>query len=163
MKTIADIEFIGTKASISSPVPFDLEDGEYMVTIEPKKRKRSLEQNAYFWSLVMEICKKEDGYLKEKEATYGNLLKMAGVKHVGFIIRHEALEDWLKMVKPSNYLIISGQVVKGVPYDTVYVFNGSSTFDSKEMSKLIDTTLRYASEIGVPDVESYWKGLLNDN
>ena len=51
MKTIAETKFIGNQALISSPIPFNLEDGEYMVSIEPKKKKRSLEQNKLFWKL----------------------------------------------------------------------------------------------------------------
>ena len=163
MQTVAKTKFIGNQALICSPVPFQLEDGEYIITIEPKRKRRSLEQNSYFWALVMEICKKEDGYLKEKEATYGHLLQMAGVKYCAQIIKHEALQDWLNITKVSNYMIVSGQVVKGVAYDTVYVFLGSSRLDTAQMSELIDVTLRYASEVGVENVDDYWRNILNDN
>ena len=56
MRTIAETKFIGNQALVSAPVPFGLDDGEYMVSIEPKKKKRSLDQNRYFWKLVGEIA-----------------------------------------------------------------------------------------------------------
>lgn len=40
----------------------------------------------------------------------------------------------------------------------VYLFYGSSKMDTKEMSDLIDTTLRYASELGI--YTPYWEELL---
>ena len=58
--------------------------------------------------------------------------------------------------------VIKQQTINHEVYDTIWAFYGSSTFDTKEMSDLIETTLKYAEEVGVPDVNSYWKGLLND-
>lgn len=160
MKTIAETKFIGNQALISSPVPFGMEDGEYMVTIEPKKKKRTLEQNRYFWALIGEIAKKEDGDLRNTDLLYTTLLQMSGAKYETMIIKHEALEGFKKLVR--HVKVIKQQVINHELYDTAYVFYGSSTFSSSEMADLIDTTLRYAEEAGVEDVNSYWKGLLND-
>lgn len=156
---IANTTFNGNLAVINAPFPFQLEDGEYIVTIEAKKKKRSLDQNAYFWKLLGEICKKENGDLKGIEDLYVNLLEMAGAKYTATIIKHEALEEFKKLVR--HVKIIKQQTIKNVLYDTVYVFYGSSTFNSAEMSKLIDVTLNYAAEVGVGDVYEYWKGLLD--
>jgi len=161
MKTIANTKFIGNQAMISAPVPFQLEDGEYMVTIEPKKKKRSLDQNSYFWALLGEICKKENGDLRDVEDLYVNLLEMSGAKYAALIVKHEALEDLKKMVR--HIKVIKQQIVKNELYDTIYTFYGSSTFTTSEMSQLIDVTLKYAEEVGVADVENYWRGVLNDN
>lgn len=161
MKTIANTKFIGNQAMISAPVPFQLEDGEYMVTIEPKKKKRSLDQNSYFWALLGEICKKENGDLRDVEDLYVNLLEMSGAKYAALIVKHEALEDLKKMVR--HIKVIKQQTVKNELYDTIYTFYGSSTFTTSEMSQLIDVTLKYAEEVGVADVENYWRGVLNDN
>lgn len=161
MRTIAQTRFVDNKAILCAPLPFDLADGEYMITIEPKKRKRSLDQNAYFWKLIGEISKKENGTLSDVENIYINLLEMAGAKYVGMIIKHEALEDFRKQMR--HVKVIKQQTVKNVLYDTIYAFYGSSTFSTDEMSQLIDVTLRYAEEVGVEDVESYWRGILNDN
>ncbi|MBQ6126771.1 MAG: hypothetical protein IJI77_07135, partial [Erysipelotrichaceae bacterium] len=92
MRTIAETKFIGNQALVSAPVPFNLDDGEYLVSIEPKKKKRSLDQNRYFWKLVGEIAKKENGDLSDVDTLYTNLLQMSGAKYESLIIKHEALE-----------------------------------------------------------------------
>ena len=161
MKTIADTKFVGNTALIQAPVPFALEDGEYEVTIEKKKRHRTLDQNKYFWKLLGEISKKENGDLKDVENLYTHLLEMAGAKYESMIIKHEALDRWKQLVR--HVKIIKQQIVRNELFDTIYTFYGSSTFDTSEMADLIDTTLRYASEVGVEGVDDYWRKLLNDN
>ncbi len=160
MRTIAETKFIGNQALVSAPVPFNLDDGEYLVSIEPKKKKRSLDQNRYFWKLVGEIAKKENGDLRDVDELYTNLLQMSGAKYESVIIKHEALERFKSLVR--HVKIMKQQVINHELYDTVWAFYGSSQFDTSEMAQLIDTTLKYAEEAGVPDVNSYWKGLLND-
>ena len=160
MRTIAETKFIGNQALISAPVPFGLEDGEYMVSIEPKKKKRSLDQNKYFWALLGEISKKENGDLQQVDSLYTHLLQMAGAKYETLIIKHEALERFKSLVR--HVKVIKQQVINHELYDTIYAFYGSSMFDTKEMTQLIDTTLNYAYEVGVEDVDNYWKGVLND-
>lgn len=160
MKTIAETKFMGNTALISAPSPFPLEDGEYLITIEKKKKGRSLRQNKYFWKLLGEIQKHEDGQIKDVNELYTRLLEMAGAKYESMIIKHEALDRWKQLVR--HVKVIKQQTVKNELYDTIYTYYGSSTFSSKEMADLIDVTLRYASEIGVPDVDNYWRELLND-
>lgn len=160
MRTIAETKFIGNQALISAPVPFNLDDGEYMVSIEPKRKKRSLDQNRYFWALLGEISKKENGDLREVENLYTHLLQMSGAKYETLIIKHEALERFKGLVR--HVKVIKQQVINHELYDTIYAFYGSSTFDTSEMAQLIDKTLDYAYEVGVNDVHNYWRELLND-
>lgn len=160
MKTIAETKFIGNQALICSPIPFNLEDGEYLVSIEPKKKKRSLDQNRLFWKLVGEIAKKEDGDLRNVDDLYTYLLQMSGAKYEVFNVKHEALEGVKRIYK--HVRVVKQKEVRGCLWDVCFVFYGSSTFDTKEMSQLIDTTLNYAMEIGVDNVNDYWKEVLND-
>ena len=158
MRTIAETKFIGNQALISAPIPFELEDGEYMVSIEPKKKRRSLDQNRYFWALLGEIAKKEDGNLRNIENLYTHLLEMSGAKYETLIIKHEALKRFQSLVR--HVKVVKQQVIDHEVYDTIYAFYGSSKFDSGEMSQLIDTTLNYAYEVGVEDIKNYWEELL---
>lgn len=157
MKTIAQVKFIDNQALLSSPVPFGMDDGEYMVTIEPKKNRRSIGQNRYFWALIGEIAKKENGDLKEIQNLYLHLLQMAGAKYEVLMIKHEALDRFKSLYR--DVMVVNQTVINGELYDLLYAFYGSSKFDSKEMSKLIDVTLNYAYEVGVEDVKNYWEGL----
>ena len=159
MKTVVESKFIGNQAMLSAPVPFNLEDGEYLVSLEPKKKKRSLDQNRYFWALLGEISRKENGNLKDVENLYTHLLEMSGAKYETLIIRHDALERFKSLVR--HVKVVKQQIVNHDIYDTVYAFYGSSTFDTSEMNHLIDTAIDYAYEVGVENPE-YWKGALYD-
>jgi len=123
MKTIAETKFIGNQAMISSPVAFNMEDGEYLITIEPKKKKRSIDQNRYFWALVGEIARKENGDLKDIDNLYTNLLQIAGAKYETLIIKHEALNRFKSLVR--HVKVIRQQMVNHELYDTIYAFYGS--------------------------------------
>ena len=125
-----------------------------------KKKKRSLEQNRMFWALLGEIAKKEDGNLRNIDELYTHLLMMAGAKYEVLNIKHDALQG-LKSLIP-HVKVVKQNIVNHVVWDVVYVFYGSSKFDTAEMSNLIDTTLNYASEVGVENVTNYWEELLND-
>ena len=159
MKTICEAKFINNQALISSPVPFNLEDGEYLVSLDRKKKKRTLDQNKYFWALLGEISKKENGNLQNVDNLYTFLLQMSGAKYETLIIKHEALERFKSMVR--HVKVVKQQTINHVVYDTIYAFYGSSTFDTSEMNRLIDTTINYAYEVGVENPE-YWKGALYD-
>lgn len=157
MKTVAEAKFIKNQALISSPVPFNLEDGEYLISLDKKKNKRTLEQNRYFWALLGEISKKENGNLKDIDNLYTHLLEMSGAKYEVLIMKHEALERFKGLVR--HVKVVKQQVINHEVYDTIYAFYGSSTFDTVEMANLIDATIDYAYAVGVEDPE-YWKGVL---
>ena len=162
MKTIALIKFIDNQALVSAPAAFNLDDGEYMVSIEQKRNKRSLDQNRYFWALLGEITKKENGDLKEINNLYVHLLKMAGAKYEVCMIKHEALERFKSLYR--DVMVVKQTTINNELYDLLYAFYGSSKFDSKEMTTLIDVTLNYAYEVGVESVKNYWEGILkNEN
>lgn len=160
MKTIALIKFIDNQALVSAPAAFNLDDGEYMVSIEQKRNKRSLDQNRYFWALLGEITKKENGDLKEINNLYVHLLKMAGAKYEVCMIKHEALERFKSLYR--DVMVVKQTTINNELYDLLYAFYGSSKFDSKEMTTLIDVTLNYAYEVGIESVKNYWEGILKN-
>ncbi len=140
----------------------DIEDGKYTVELKKYRKGRSLNQNAYFWKLVSEIAIKENGDLRDVDNLYSNLLKMSGAKYEVMYLKEDALESLKKNEVIKHCLVVKRQVINNQAMVTALIFYGSSKFDTKEMSNLIDTTLKYASEIGVEHVDDYWKGLLND-
>lgn len=160
MKSIAQVKFIDNQALVSAPTSFNLDDGEYMVSIEVLKKKRSLDQNRYFWALLGEITKKENGDLKEIQNLYVHLLKMAGAKYEVCMIKHEALERFRNLYR--DIMVVNNTTINQEEYDLIYAFYGSSKFNSKEMTNLIDVTLNYAYEVGVESVKNYWEGVLKN-
>lgn len=161
MKVIGEVKTIGDSIMIHADNLLEnLEDGKYTVELKKYRKGRSLDQNAYFWKLVGEIAKKEDGDLRNKDALYLHLLKMAGAKYEVLYLQEEALNSLLEFDVIKNCSIVNRKVINNVSMVTAYVFYGSSRFDTKEMSDLIDTALRYASEVGVENVDEYWRELL---
>ena len=82
MKLIADIRIEnGTlkfkqRSTVLSDIA-QMRDGEYVMTIERKQRKRSLMQNAYYWGVVVPLVKE-------------------GLLDVGYRMTTEAVHEYLK-------------------------------------------------------------------
>jgi len=132
------------------------ENTDVIVEIKKKTKSRSLTQNAYLWALIGEIAKFENGDLQDEDDIYKNLIKMAGARTDTLIIKTDAVESFVSNFRA--YEVLGEQVVKGEAYSTIRVYYGSSQLDTKEMGNLIDTTLKYADEVGIST--DYWKGLL---
>ena len=163
IKIIGDVKSIGSSIMIqANNLLNNVEDGKYTVELKKYRKGRSLNQNAYFWKLVSEIAVKEDGDLRDIDNLYSNLLKMSGAKYEVMYLKEDALESLKRNEVIKHCLVVKRQVINNQAMVTALIFYGSSKFDTKEMSNLIDTTLKYASEVGVEHVDDYWKGLLND-
>lgn len=164
MKVIGEVRSLGSSIMIQADNLMDsIDDGKYTIEFRKYRKGRSLDQNAYFWKLVAEIAKKEDGDLKNKDDLYSHLLMMSGAKYEVVYLEEEALESLKRFEVIRHCKIVKRQVIGNKAMVMAFLFYGSSKFDTKEMSDLIDTTLRYAAEVGVDNVDSYWKELLNDN
>lgn len=163
MKDIVNIKILKNNIlALKMNRPIDLnQEKRYEVDIKEYKSKRSLEQNRYLWLLITEIAKKENGGIANQDnitETYTNLLEIANAKFDFILCSPDAIKEFKKRFRAIR---INGTVViKTVEYTQLQVFYGSSTMNTKEMSQLIDTTLDYAYEVGVNDVDNYWKEIL---
>ena len=162
MRVIGDVKSIGSSIMIQADNLLEsIADGTYSIEFKKYRKGRSLDQNAYFWKLVTEIAKKEDGDLRNKDVLYCHLLEMAGAKYEILYMQEDALESLKQHEIVRDVKVIRREVINNQAMVTVYMFYGSSTFDTKEMADLIDVTLKYAAEVGVENVDSYWKGVLD--
>ena len=134
----------------------DLKPQEYAIEVKKPYKKRSLNQNSYLWALINEICLEEDGDISGAEDKYIQLLQMAGAKSVILEMPREAVDDFKEVFRTIK--ILDEYRDRDGIKATVQAFYGSSTFDTKEMAQLVDTKIRYASEIGI-EID-YWESLL---
>lgn len=76
----------------------DLPDGSYFITIAPpKKSKRSIELNSYYWCVVVEITRKDLGYSKEEmHSVFGNEFLSHELIFAGKVVR------WIKSTSKLN-------------------------------------------------------------
>lgn len=128
---------------------------ELEVSIKKHKESRSVRQNKMLWA-IMEKISYEINWSKREEdvmSVYRDLLKKANVKYV--------LLGAVKKAKPildANFRFVemmpNSEIIKnGEEFATFKCYIGSSQFDTKEMTELIDTALDYAIKVGVVDSE----------
>ena len=125
----------------------ELEKELYSLEIKKPRSKRSLNQNAYLWTLIRELALKMeeddmDVYIKllnETKAKYEVLKVLA--------IAESDLKKCFRVVKLLKY----DDTNKDYAYFQCYY--GSSTFTTEEKNKLIDTAISWCNELNIPTLE----------
>lgn len=136
----------------------ELENKPYSIEIKEVSNKRSLQQNAYLWALIDEIDKELNGYLSDRMGVYCQILEMANAKYE-YLLCEERVLDSLRENAGIRALEVKGnEYVNGIEYLLVKVYIGSSKFDTKEMTQLLDTAIHYAEELGI--VTDYYMEML---
>lgn len=140
-----------------------LKASELEIRIAKWRDKRSNNANAYFHLLVNEIAmltgESDDDVKRRLVVEYGALARDINGGIVGFKLPTGADVDsiypytkWIKSVEEG-----------GKEFDCYLVFKHSSDMDSKEMSRLIEGTIRDAQELGIdtdtPDARARWNEL----
>ena len=121
--------------------------------IKEQKKKRSLSQNSYAWSLINEIA---NSVRKSKEEVYFQMLKDYGQSQVVSMLSEINPNGYFKYFTELNHY------TQGTLNFTTYkLYKGSSEFDSKEMTVFIDGIIQEAKQLGIetmtPDEIARWK------
>lgn len=140
------MEIVGTKNEVIKAL-LELEDKKYRVDIKEYREKRSLDANAYMWKLCQLIA---EVIRSDKDSVYLDMLGKYGVfTHV--IAKPNVVEriksEW-RLVKDLGEVTVNEH--KGIQLQCYF---GSSTYDTKEMSKLIDGIVREAKDLGVKTLD----------
>lgn len=120
-----------------------------LLDIEAKKHrnKRSLDANAYCWVLLGKLAEKMDMKVEE---IYKMEIKEIGVYEV-LPIKNEAVEKFIEAWQKNGIgwpcEVIGKSKLDG--YTNVRAFYGSSTYDSKQMCKLIDSIIEDCKMQGI--------------
>lgn len=141
-----ELTYTGTMKQIKAKVSFmrgDVE-GLYDLTIKTHRNKRSLNANAYMWSL---ICKIADIVRSEKDAIYIEELRKYGQFDIVELRSEADPKTWWK------YYDIIGEVKHdGISFRQVKVYRGTSEYDSREMAIILDGVINDATEMGIPTI-----------
>ena len=87
---------------------------------------------------------------------------MAGIKTNILSIEKVAIEDFKRYSKARKINVLDEfKSVTGKENAVIEVIYGSSTFNTAEMSQLINAALTYADEIGLN--KGYWETLFKEN
>lgn len=132
-----------------------LKDTEVSVRITKHRHKRSLDANSYYWVLVTKIAE----VLKASKPFVHNMLlrkygqiEMFDSRGV-YIVIPDTEESTKKADEAEFYHLKPTSQVKlgkdGIMYRTYMMLRGSSDYDTKEMSELIDGTVSEAKQMGI--------------
>lgn len=132
----------------------NLRGKQVLITIKPYKKKRSLEANAYFHTLVGKIA---EVTRNSKPAIKNQLLSRYGQYEMGedgiehFIVRDDkdVSEREDIHLQPTSAIRVLDD---GKLYRVYRVIRGTHTYDTYEMSKLIDGTVSEAKELGIETI-----------
>lgn len=135
------ISFTGKVVDIKRKL-FQLdEDKVYDVEIKIHREKRSLNANSYCWKLCTEIASVINS---DKDSVYLLMLKRYGISDLVPISNQVPIDDYIK------YYDVESKTDK---YTWYKIYKGSSKYDTKEMSVLLNGIVSECKEMGIPTKE----------
>jgi hypothetical protein len=117
------------------------------VEVKQHREKRSLDANSYLWVLCQKIA---EALKTTKELVYKKAIRDVGQWEV-VPIKNEAVERWIE-VWSSKGLGWFAEVLedsKLAGYKKVISYYGSSVYDTREMSVLIDEVINTCNELHI--------------
>lgn len=130
------------------PLIFRLDkDTIYDVKINKHREKRSLNANAYLWKLVTEIGNILN---KSKEEVYLQMLIDYGQSEMISIFSEINVKGYFKYYKLAGTSILNGK-----EFNHYKIYKGSSEYNTKEMSILLEGAVQEAKNLGIKTKEDY--------
>lgn len=129
------------------------------IRIVQYRKKRSLDANAYYWTLLTKFA---DVIGLSNPEAHNMMLRGYGQSEIFdgkavYVTIPDTEEAEKKVNNATDYhLAPTSQVRMGnddVMYRTYRLLRGSRTYDTKEMSKLIDGLVTCCKEAGIPETE----------
>lgn len=117
------------------------QDREKLFEVKAYRQKRSLNANAYAWSLINEIANK---LRTSKDEVYLEMLKRYGQSKIISVLSEIDISRFVKY-----YEEIGKGHVEGKEFTHYRCFIGSSEYDSREMAILIDGIIDEAEALGI--------------
>jgi hypothetical protein len=123
-------------------------DKEYSIVIDKEVKKRSNDANRYFWELVGKLSEKVN---VSPEDIYRTYIKDIGGNYEVLPIRDDAVETWTKNWRSRGIgwqcEIIGESKLRG--YTNVICYYGSSTYNTKQFSRLINLCIDDCKQNGI--------------
>lgn len=153
----ADHNFIITVATKSTNISeddinaFKAANNGLKIDISKWREKRSLDSNSYLWVLLDQIADKLNS---TKEEIYRQFIKRVGVFEV-LPIKDVALDRFVKSWQSKGLGWVCETLGKSKisDYTNIVAYFGTSTYDSKEMTRLLDEVVKEAKELGIPTLD----------
>jgi len=117
------------------------QDRDKTFEVKPYRQKRSLNANSYAWVLINEMA---NVLRTSKDEVYQEMLKRYGQSQVISVLSDIDISKFVKYYEP-----IGTAHLQGKDFTHYRCFIGSSEYDSREMSILIDGIISEAELLGI--------------
>ena len=118
-----------------------LKEKKLFIMLKKHFNKRSLDANAYAWKLIGEMANE---LRMSKEDVYLLMLKRYGQSELISVLSHIPLQGFVKYFEEVGESELNGKTFKHYK-----IYKGSSEYDTREMSILIDGIVSEAKELGI--------------
>ena len=131
----------------------EMKPKKYVAEIKEHRKKRSLDANAYAWTLIGQLAAKlsTDGVVITPDQVYREAIRDVGGNYEVIPIRDDALERWQQIWvgKGLGWVceVIGKSKIDG--YTNTRCFYGSSVYDTAQMSRLISIIVDECKAAGV--------------
>jgi len=141
------LESIKIIAEIASFIDSLKDDKEYILTIKEKPKKRSLNANKYFWLLCDKLAVKTG---VQKTDIYRQYIKEIGGNNEILCIKNNAVDKFRETWSKTGLGYVTDIMPSKINGCTnVVIYYGSSTYDSKQMQRLISLIEQDCIENGI--------------
>ena len=117
--------------------------------IQVKKKKRSKDQNSYFWELLTQLCEEMNLNVIEE---YKKRVKELGICRQ-WQIDNSNVPTFVKMWEDRGIAWFIEKVEQGANKTTINAYYGSSSYNSKQFSKLLDNLIQDCRSVGIQTLE----------
>lgn len=142
-------------ASVEAFVSTFREGDTWDLTVKKHREKRSLDANRYAWLLIGKLTEKladlmRGGKPPTKEQIYRSHIRDVGV-YEALPIRADAVERFKAVweSRGTGWLVEVVDDSKLEGYKRVHAYYGSSTYDTREMSRLINNLVQDCKDLGI--------------
>lgn len=154
---ISSVRIAGDELILKSPdlseirrFAYQFKAGEYQ--IERKKKKRSTDANALCWKMCTEIA---NVLRTDKDSVYVEMLRRYGQSDIVSVVSSVDVKGYFKY-----YEEFGRGTVNGKEFTHYKVYKGSSEYDTREMSILLDGILDEAKALDIEVITEREKSLL---
>lgn len=139
---------IKVEAEISSYLDSLTDDKQYKLVIKELKHKRSLTANAYAWVLLDKLSAKMN---IPKEEIYKRYIKDVGDNNYLTLVQDFAVNDLCTSWSTRGLGWVSDVIPSGTEgWTYVMLYYGSSTYDTAQMSRLINLIVQDCEQLDIP-------------
>lgn len=124
-----------------------LKNGEYEITVKRKSKKRTIDANNYFWCLLDSLAAATG---IRKEEIYRNYIKDIGENNQTVCVKNEAVKRLCEGWQHNGLGWVTDTFESKIKGCTnVILYFGSSTYDTRQMSRLINLAVEDARTFGI--------------